>query len=147
MDLSSKRTSDLIDVLSTFGVGFREGEEVVELLQVILMEEFGDTHLPELYEVLGKEKFLKVLDIFQDAEMIPCQECGCAVKWPARSALEGILLDLIIYFRVRKAPLGSKSGIMREIASDSNMTPTQVRSSYLRTSGKADLLKHLNQNS
>jgi len=122
-----KTVEDLIDILGEFRIPISRSGEVVDLLQFSIMEAFGDTHLPFLYEVIGREKFLQVLDIFQDSKMIPCPNCGKSINWPSRDMIAQVLRDLIIYFRLNRASNGSKNNIIQDAAAEFGMSIGQVR--------------------
>lgn len=122
-----KTLDGLMGILGEFKVPLSMAGEVVDLLQFAIIEAFGDTHLPFLYEAIGPEKFLQVLDIFQDSKMIPCPNCGESINWPSRDLLAQTLRDLIIYFRLSRAHQGRKNVIIEETASEFGMTISQVR--------------------
>lgn len=115
------------EILATMKVPMNRSGEVVDLFKIAILEAFGNTHLPFLYDVLGKEKFLEVLDIFQGTELVPCPGCGESIEWPCRDKLAEILRDLVIYFRIKAARLGSRAGVVRDLADDFGLGPGQVR--------------------
>jgi hypothetical protein len=141
---SGERTVfDLQDVLSTLKVPLDKAGKAVDLFKVAVLEAFGDTHLPYLYEILGREKFLQVLDVFQGSELMACSHCGGSMSWPARDELAEIMRDLIIYFQIKNAKVGRRAKITLELADDFGMTPGQVRHSYKKMSDRAERhLKH-----
>lgn len=129
MDLTTaKQIFGLNDILECFQLPLDKAGQATDLLHFVLSRKFEDTHLPALYEVLGRDAFLKVLDIFQDTEMIPCPSCRMPVKWPARDELAQIMRDLVIYFRVKRAKHGRKSRTIEEMATLFKLTPVQVKS-------------------
>lgn len=128
---------ELETILKTIGIPLARAEDAVDIFKISVAEAFGDTHLPALYEVLGRDNFLKVLDIFQGTEMISCSECGEVLEWPARDELAAILADVIIFIRVKNAKLGQKSRTIRELADELDLSTGMVRRAFNQMDSKS----------
>lgn len=77
----------------------------IDALQVALIRASRDSILPELYDIFGKERLLKFLDIF----------AGTTVKVPTKKVLEDAIRDTFIYLSLEKM---KKSGKPKKIMTD-----------------------------
>ena len=81
----------------------------IDALQVSLLRAGKNTLLPELYDIFGKEKLLKFLDIF----------AGTTVKVPTKKVLEYAIRDTYIYLGMEKARTsGHKKKRMPDVVKD-----------------------------
>lgn len=78
----------------------------MDILRVSLLDCCSETHIPELYEIFGREAFLKFLDVFS----------GATIVCPPRETLNRCIRNVGIYLRVEKAPDGSKARLIRDLA-------------------------------
>lgn len=94
-----------------------------DIFYVLLMYSGQYDFLPELYEVLGKEKMIQVLDIF----------AGTTIKFPQDKELERIAAEVSIYMRVRRAPKGARPEVIKDLADVYQTTEDTIRVIYDKT--------------
>lgn len=93
----------------------------LDFMMVVLLESAGDTLIPQLYEIFGRESFLKFMDIF----------AGTTVKVPAIKPVEDAMRDVGIYLRLRDLPLGSRAEAVRDLAVQHSISRGDVRRSFI----------------
>jgi hypothetical protein len=119
---------DRIDrALSKLGILDNLSGRVLDLFQIAVQEAFEMTHLPEMLEVLGREKFIALLNVFEDTKRFSCPHCGHEVKWPPLDEFTKILHEIEIYTKLSATAKGSKSKVVRELAREYNTTPGKIR--------------------
>jgi hypothetical protein len=124
---------DRIDrAMSNLGILDNLSGRVLDLFQIAVQEAFEMTHLPEMLEVLGREKFVAFLNVFEGTKKMGCAHCGHEVKWPPLDDFVTILHEIEIYTKLSAAAKGSKSRVVRELAREYNTTPGKVRSAHDR---------------
>jgi hypothetical protein len=94
----------------------------VAVLRVVMQLAYPKGHLPELFEVFGKENLLQFLDIF----------AGTTIKVPPQEALEHCMRDVVIYLRLHTIPPSHRPKIVRAIAKKYQTTSGDVRSTFVR---------------
>lgn len=86
--------------------------EHLDVLKLVLMYRHSDSFLPEIYDVLGPEKFLKFLDIF----------AGATLTLPSFKDLSTAVRDVSIYLDVQRGvkpeDVNAKYGVSGQEASD-----------------------------
>jgi len=96
----------------------------IDALQVALLRSSKDTLLPELYEIFGKSKLLKFLDIFS----------GTTIVVPDRDLVENSIRDTFIYISVSKAVTYRKKervmGIVKDLADRYSISKDDVWNIY-----------------
>lgn len=118
---------DMEKMLNIFGISIPEVPEFSDFFKFFLLDKFGDTHLPELYEAIGRDSFLRVLDIFQGTELISCKECGSVIYWPSKKSLFNLVRDLVIYFKLKRAPIGRKADLVSSMSEEFGISKHGVR--------------------
>ena len=93
----------------------------IDILQVALIECAGNTHIPELYEIFGKEAFLKFLDIFS----------GSTIVCPSRIVLEEAIRNVGIFLKLEEALEGSRNKLVKDLAIKYGITSGAVRKVYM----------------
>jgi hypothetical protein len=129
--------SQIEAALADIGIFDTVSNRAVDLFKVSLLESFENTHLPELYDALGKDAFLKLLDVFENSTFFACPHCGQSLKFPTLDKIQAVLLDVAAYCRLLDAPKGTKSGIIRELARQYGTSLGRVRSSFNRMERRA----------
>ena len=93
----------------------------LDILKVALIDCCADTHMPELYEIFGKEAFLRFLDVFS----------GATIVCPPREVLHRCIRNVGIYLRIDGALDGSKSQLIRDLAAKYKLTQGVVMRIYV----------------
>ena len=93
--------------LKTLNPALKRYQDVLEL---VIIYEGGKTLLPELYNVFGKELFIKFLDIFS----------GCEFKVPTLLEFERWVRDVDVYLNLLRSrnnlkSMGTKYGLGSEM--------------------------------
>lgn len=94
----------------------------VAVLRVVMQLAYPKGHLPELFEVFGKEKLLQFLDVFS----------GTTVKVPSQDALEHCMRDVVIYLRLYDLPPSHRPKAVRALARKYQTTSGDVRGTFVR---------------
>ncbi len=124
---------DKIDkALSKLGLLDKLSNRVMDLFQISVLEAFEMTHLPEMLEVLGRDKFIALLNVFEGTKKMSCPHCGHEVRWPPMDDFLEVLRDIEIYTKISAAAKGSKSRVVRELAGEYNITLGKIRSAHAR---------------
>lgn len=123
--------------MSALGIIDRVSNRASDLFRVALIETFENTHLPEMYEVLGKKEFLKLLDIFESSTCFKCPNCKAGMKFPTMQHLNDVLQDVAVYCRISGTPKGSKARVIRDLADEFGTTPGKIRTSFYRMERRA----------
>lgn len=92
----------------------------VSLFYVLLLQCGKYSFLPELYDMLGEEKTLQVLEVF----------AGKTIRFPLMSELTRIARDIAIYCRIAKVPENSSTPVVNDLATEYNMEAMTVRKVY-----------------
>lgn len=108
---------------SLLGISIYDGvsQRFLDFMLVVLMEAAGDTHIPNLYEIFGKESFLKFMDVF----------AGTTLRVPSTKAVEDAMRDVGIYLGLREVALGSRAGAVKNLARRYSMTVGAVRKNFI----------------
>lgn len=123
--------------MSRLGIIDRISNRAVDLFKMALLERFENTHLPELYDVLGKDSFLKLIDVFENSTFFNCPSCGDPLKFPSVSDIVEMLRDIAIYLRLHNYKKRPASAEIRVIATEYGMTEGQVRSVFYQMEKRA----------
>ena len=91
---------------------------------ILLMYSGSHTYLPELYDILGHEKMIKVLDVF----------AGTTIKFPSEKELQRLAAEIRIYFRLKRANKKLRCMLMKEIADELGVTEDEIRAVFNKTS-------------
>lgn len=104
----NERTKKRLAASPQFGIFDRGSLKHIDALQVALLRAGKDTLLPEIYDIFGKEKLLKFLDIF----------AGTTVQVPTKKVLEDAIRDTYIYLGIEnaKAKRKEKADVVRDLA-------------------------------
>lgn len=127
-----KQRENLETTLRRVGILDRISGRVLDFFRIAVQEAFEMTHLPELLDVLGQEKFIALLNVFEGTDFAPCPHCGKPVRWPLIEEFLDVLRDVDIYSRVTGAAYGSKARVVRDLAREYNMTIGQIQSASKR---------------
>jgi len=94
----------------------------IDALQVALLRAGKDTLLPEIYDIFGREKLLKFLDIF----------AGTTVVVPTKKVLEDSIRDTYIYLGMEKAKAQRKvmTDVVRDLAIRYDIDNRKVHTIY-----------------
>ena len=92
MRLKKKRKKKKSSPTTQFGIFDRGSLKHIDALQVALLRAGKDTLLPEIYDIFGKDKLLKFLDIFS----------GATIRVPPRKVLEDSIRDTYVYLTMEK---------------------------------------------
>lgn len=98
----------------------------LDVFYVMLLYSGKYEFLPELYDVLGKEKTLQLMDIFS----------GTSVKFPSTQEIKSISTEVAIYVRLKRANTSTrrKNMLIDELSSEYSIHPDTVRNIYDRVS-------------
>lgn len=103
----------------------------IELLHLVLVDVAARTHLPEIYEVFGKDLILKFLDTFS----------GATIRVPPRDIIENSLQDVCIYMRLKDLPGEEQQLRIRELADHFDTSAGNIRKSFVRVEGIVERYK------
>jgi hypothetical protein len=92
-----------------------------DILKVVLLECCDKSHIPELYEIFGRENFLKFIDIF----------AGSTIKCPSREVLDKAVRDVTVYLLISKSGVGNRSSLVRDLAVQYGVTVGVIRQIYV----------------
>lgn len=91
------------------------------VLRVALQRTCPRSHVCALFEVFGKENFLKFLDLF----------AGTEVKVPTKNKLEDAVRQVGIYMELKKASPRKRPPIVRDLAKKFGLTAGEVRKVFV----------------
>jgi hypothetical protein len=94
-----------------------------DVFYILLMYSGQYDFLPELYEVLGKEKMVQLLDIF----------AGVTVKFPSEKVLERLAAEVSIYLRIKQASEKMRPEVIKDLATHHMLAEDVVRDIYTKT--------------
>jgi len=94
----------------------------LDIVTVLLVDRADDTHLPELYDVFGREALSKFLELF----------AGMTIKVPTREEIEDSVRNVSIYLQLYRTTKGSKARVIYDIARHYGMVTDDVRRIYYR---------------
>jgi hypothetical protein len=92
----------------------------VDALMVALLECAEDSHIPELYDIFGKNHFLKFMDIF----------AGTTIKCPSPAELSNAIRNVGIYLKIREAPTAQKADLARDFSKKYKVPLGQITRVY-----------------
>lgn len=100
-----------------------EAERNIDFHQLLVAEMYAESLLPEVFEVIGSEKFARFLDTFE----------GMTLKIPTREQREKIRREMDIYFTLKRTQKGHRGSMVQSL-SDRYQIPTgDVRKSFIET--------------
>lgn len=102
-----------------------------DFMMICLLESAGDTLIPQLYDVFGKENFLKFMSIF----------AGTTIKVPNLKIIEDTMRDVAIYLRLRDLPVGSRAEAVRDLAAQYSRTRGEIRRSFMSMESRFERYK------
>jgi hypothetical protein len=128
MRLKKKRKKKKSSPTTQFGIFDRGSLKHIDALQVALLRAGKDTLLPEIYDIFGKDKLLKFLDIF----------AGTTVVVPTKKVVEDSIRDTYIYLGMEKAKAQRKemADVVRDLALRYDIDNRDVHTIY------EDMKKH-----
>ena len=91
---------------------------------VLLMYSGQYDFLPELYEVLGQDQTIQLLDIF----------AGVTIKFPAEKVLERLAAEVTIYLRIKQASSRKRPEVIKDLADQYLLDEDIIRTIYDKTS-------------
>ena len=101
----------------------------IDVLQVSLLRAGKHTLLPELYDIFGKDKLLKFLDIF----------AGTTIEVPSKKVLESAIRDTYIYLSLENIRKGGgnrkKSDVVKDLADRYSIESSEVLRIYADMKG------------
>jgi len=97
-------------------------KKYLDIVTVLLLDRADDTHLPELYDVFGREVLSKFLELF----------AGMTIRIPTREEIETSVRNVSIFLQVYRTAKGSKARVMYDIARHYGMVTDEVRRIYYR---------------
>ena len=100
--------------MSNISIIFKTNKKLIDVIELVLLYKFSDTLLPEIYGVIGKDKFIEFLSVFS----------GTTVKVPSFEELKNAIRDAIIYAEVKK---GSST---KYLAKEYGITEKEVEEIY-----------------
>ena len=101
-------------------IGEDFNEDTMEAIRLLLLEKSRYTLLPELYEVFGKDHFLKFLDVFAGSEF----------QVPDRDTLMRVIENASAYVSMRR---NSHAATVDYLAKRYNVSTTTIWNRYRRT--------------
>lgn len=102
--------------------------ESLDCFQIALLDRVANTHLPELYSVLGKNKLMKFLDVFG----------GITITVPQREVVTTALRDVCIFAELVKACSSARPRVVKELALKYSLTDGVVRRIYSEMEGRME---------
>ena len=96
--------------------------DYVNLLYVLLLYSGKYDFLPDLYDTIGEEMTLKLLDVF----------AGSKIRFPSSEELKRLISEVRIYMRLKAAQKKHQPAIVRDIADELIITEATVRNIYSR---------------
>jgi hypothetical protein len=109
-------------VIEKLSILNKKSRKVVDILYVTLLLKSKYTHLPELYNIFGKDKLCDFLDIF----------AGATVEVPSRKDFLEAIRDASIYFEVKSLRRSVNSdaykALIKKIANECDLTEKKVLS-------------------
>jgi len=101
---------------------FDEPGYAVDVFYVLLMYSTHYDYLPELYEVLGKELMIKILDIFSDV----------TIQFPSSKELSKLASEVSIYIRIKKSTTKNRTKVISDLADEYLIDVETVNEIYAR---------------
>jgi hypothetical protein len=95
----------------------------IDTLRAVLYRLCPRSHVIELYDIFGKEHFIKFLDLFS----------GTTVEVPSRSTLEQGMQDVLIYLTLSRTEPAVRPKMTRHLAQRTGLTAGEVRSRFVAT--------------
>lgn len=95
----------------------------VDVLLSVLYRTCPSSHIIEVYDIFGKESFLKFLDLFS----------GTSVEVPEREKIEEGLRDVLLYMSLSRTPKAQRPKMVRKLAQETGLTAGEVRSRFVAT--------------
>jgi hypothetical protein len=94
----------------------------IDVLKIVVQMACPKSHIPEIYEVFGRDQLLKFLDIFS----------GLTFKVPTRELLEKYMRDVVVYLTLFKAPPTQRGRAIKALAKRYETTAGDIRSTFVR---------------
>lgn len=94
-----------------------------DIFYVLLLCSGQYDFLPELYDVLGREKTVQLLDIF----------AGTTVKFPPEKELERLAAEVRIFIRIKQAGEKQRLNVIKDLADQYGLTEEVVKQVYDKT--------------
>lgn len=91
-----------------------------DLLYVLLLYSGKYTFLPDLYECLGREKMIEVMDIF----------AGSSISFPSAATLKKYARELSIYLRLKNVGPQRKKDMTKDLADEYMLDEQTIQDSY-----------------
>lgn len=94
-----------------------------DVFYVLLLYSGKYEFLPELYDVLGKDLALRVLDIF----------AGTRIKFPPLKEIRRLGAEVHIYLRIKNAQDQQRSQVVKDLSDEYGLSTENVRDTFERT--------------
>lgn len=104
--------------MSEISIIDRRTGKMLDALEIVLLYRFSETLLPEIFDVIGKEKFIEFLSVFS----------GMTVKVPDLEELKKAIRDTSIFLEV------SKGTDMRRLELEYDMKESEIMAIYKEVS-------------
>lgn len=95
----------------------------IDIFYVLLLYSDKYGFLPELYEILGKDKTFKLLDIF----------AGMTIKFPSLSEMERIAFEVKVYMKLSRVSEDYRVSITQDLADEYDLTTESIRLIFDKT--------------
>ena len=97
-----------------------------DVFYVLLLYSGQYEFLPELFDVLGRERTMQILEVF----------AGTTIKFPSIRRLKRLAAEVRIYLRVKNSSKNPRhrAVVIHDLADEYQMTEESIRTIYERTS-------------
>lgn len=91
------------------------------VLRVVLDHACPRSHVLEMFDIFGKDVFVKFLDIFS----------GTLIKVPTKDKLEDCMRQVVVFLELKRTPASKRPTATRELAKKYGMTAGEVRTIFV----------------
>jgi len=95
-----------------------------DVFYILLLYSGKYSFLPDLHEVVGREKMSDLLSIF----------AGTTIKFPSEDDLRKTAFQVQTYVRIKSSPTSQKTSVIRDIADENMITVDTVENTFIRAS-------------
>lgn len=92
------------------------------LFYIILLYTGKFNYLPDLYDAIGKEETIKLLDIF----------AGTKIEFPSEEELKKYTAEVDVYLRLKKVSSKRRPSLVRDLAREYVTSEDTIRNTYDR---------------
>ncbi len=93
-----------------------------DLFYILLLYSGKYNYLPDLYDAVGKEETIKLLDIF----------AGVKVEFPSVEDLKKFAAEVDVYMRMKKASVKRRPSLVKDLADEYITSEDTIRNTYSR---------------